>query len=143
MLIRPTAANPNGGASGLLYGDGGNGYNQTTAGLAGGHGGNAGLIGHGGHGGIGGPTTSGGGPAANGGAGGAGGWLYGNGGAGGSIVQGTGGNGGQPPPSWAVTTSRPSRQYDVPYRTIEWTQKAHNSGNPLLSAVICELGFGA
>lgn len=30
-----TAANPNGGAGGLLYGNGGNGFSQTTAGLTG------------------------------------------------------------------------------------------------------------
>ncbi len=34
-----TAANPNGGAGGLLYGNGGNGFSQTTAGLTGGTGG--------------------------------------------------------------------------------------------------------
>ncbi|WP_415823739.1 PE family protein, partial [Mycobacterium basiliense] len=49
-----TAANPNGGAGGLLYGNGGNGYSQTTAGVAGGAGGSAGLIGNGGIGGAGG-----------------------------------------------------------------------------------------
>ncbi len=32
-----TAANPNGGAGGLLYGNGGNGFSQTTAGLTGGY----------------------------------------------------------------------------------------------------------
>ncbi|WP_353698794.1 PGRS repeat-containing protein, partial [Mycobacterium tuberculosis] len=41
-----TAANPNGGAGGLLYGNGGNGFSQTTAGLTGGTGGSAGLIGN-------------------------------------------------------------------------------------------------
>ncbi len=46
-----TAANPNGGAGGLLYGNGGNGFSQTTAGLTGGTGGSAGLIGNGGNGG--------------------------------------------------------------------------------------------
>ncbi len=45
-----TAANPNGGAGGLLYGNGGNGFSQTTAGLTGGTGGSAGLIGNGGNG---------------------------------------------------------------------------------------------
>ncbi|OSC63711.1 PE family protein, partial [Mycobacterium tuberculosis] len=49
-----TAANPNGGAGGLLYGNGGNGFSQTTAGLTGGTGGSAGLIGNGGNGGAGG-----------------------------------------------------------------------------------------
>ncbi len=47
-----TAANPNGGAGGLLYGNGGNGFSQTTAGLTGGTGGSAGLIGNGGNGGA-------------------------------------------------------------------------------------------
>ncbi|UDR67801.1 PE family protein, partial [Mycobacterium tuberculosis] len=72
-----TAANPNGGAGGLLYGNGGNGFSQTTAGLTGGTGGSAGLIGNGGNGGAGGA-------GANGGAGGNGGWLYGSGGNGGA-----------------------------------------------------------
>ncbi|WP_373143324.1 PE family protein, partial [Mycobacterium marinum] len=40
-----TAADPNGVAGGLLIGDGGTGYSQTTAGVAGGAGGAAGLIG--------------------------------------------------------------------------------------------------
>ncbi|MEK0688878.1 PE family protein, partial [Mycobacterium ulcerans] len=72
-----TAANPNGGAGGLLYGNGGNGYSSTTAEVAGGNGGAAGLIGNGGAGG-------GGGARAAGGYGGHGGWLlYGSGGAGG------------------------------------------------------------
>ncbi|CKO79633.1 Conserved protein of uncharacterised function%2C PE-PGRS family protein PE_PGRS19 (part1) [Mycobacterium tuberculosis] len=79
-----TAANPNGGAGGLLYGNGGNGFSQTTAGLTGGTGGSAGLIGNGGNGGAGGA-------GANGGAGGNG----GNGGAGGfGIPVGSGGAGG-------------------------------------------------
>ncbi|WP_151897630.1 PE family protein, partial [Mycobacterium tuberculosis] len=86
-----TAANPNGGAGGLLYGNGGNGFSQTTAGLTGGTGGSAGLIGNGGNGGAGGA-------GANGGAGGNGGWLYGNGGNGGAggagANGGAGGNGG-------------------------------------------------
>ncbi|MGV7377354.1 PE family protein, partial [Mycobacterium kansasii] len=63
-----TAANPNGGAGGLLYGNGGNGFSQTKAGAAGGAGGAAGLIGNGGAGGAGGPSAAGG-------AGGRGGWL--------------------------------------------------------------------
>ncbi|MBX9977976.1 MAG: PE family protein, partial [Mycobacterium gordonae] len=88
-----TALNPNGGAGGLLFGNGGNGFNG-----AGGRGGDAGLIGNGGRGGSGNagvPAT----PAGAGGAGGSGGWLYGNGGAGGfggGLVQGAaavGGNG--------------------------------------------------
>ncbi|KAO98657.1 PE family protein, partial [Mycobacterium tuberculosis] len=89
-----TAANPNGGAGGLLYGNGGNGFSQTTAGLTGGTGGSAGLIGNGGNGGAGGA-------GANGGAGGNGGWSAGlignggNGGAGGAGANGgAGGNGG-------------------------------------------------
>ncbi|KEY14781.1 hypothetical protein IB72_05880, partial [Mycobacterium tuberculosis variant bovis] len=55
-----TAANPNGGAGGLLYGNGGNGFSQTTAGLTGGTGGSAGLIGNGGNGGAGGAGANGG-----------------------------------------------------------------------------------
>ncbi|MCV7088706.1 PE family protein, partial [Mycobacterium interjectum] len=44
-----TAASPNGGAGGLLYGNGGNGYSQAAgSGLNGGNGGSAGLIGNGG-----------------------------------------------------------------------------------------------
>ncbi|GAB2994960.1 PecA family PE domain-processing aspartic protease [Mycobacterium bourgelatii] len=72
-----TAANPNGGHGGLLYGNGGNGYSQTASGLAGGAGGSAGLIGNGGSGGAGGA-------AAAGGKGGLGGWLWGNNGAAGT-----------------------------------------------------------
>ncbi len=68
-----TAASPNGGDGGILYGNGGNGFSQTTAGVAGGAGGSAGLIGNGGNGGAGGAGAAGG-------AGGAGGWLLGNGG---------------------------------------------------------------
>lgn len=48
-----TAASPNGGDGGILYGNGGNGFSQTTAGVAGGAGGSAGLIGNGGNGGAG------------------------------------------------------------------------------------------
>ena len=86
-----TAASPTGGAGGLLFGDGGSGYTQTTGTLAvGGRGGNAGLIGNGG--------TGGGGFAGGaGGVGGVGGWLMGNGGlggAGGAFAGGTGGAGG-------------------------------------------------
>ncbi|POY20721.1 PE family protein, partial [Mycobacterium kansasii] len=55
-----TAANPNGGAGGLLIGDGGKGYSQAAgSGLAGGNGGAAGLIGNGGHGGAGGSSATG------------------------------------------------------------------------------------
>ncbi|MEK0694901.1 PE family protein, partial [Mycobacterium ulcerans] len=38
-----TVANPNGGAGGFLYGNGGNGFSQTTAGVAGGAGGQGGT----------------------------------------------------------------------------------------------------
>ncbi|MEK0596655.1 PE family protein, partial [Mycobacterium ulcerans] len=55
-----TVANPNGGAGGFLYGNGGNGFSQTTAGVAGGAGGAAGLIGNGGMGGAGGAGAAGG-----------------------------------------------------------------------------------
>jgi PE family len=65
-----TAANPSGGAGGLLYGNGGNGFSQTAPGAAGGAGGPAGLIGDGGAGGAGGA-------GATGGAGGLGGWVFG------------------------------------------------------------------
>jgi hypothetical protein len=71
-----TAASPNGGAGGLLIGNGGNGYSQTTLGVGGGAGGEAGMVGIGGAGGTGGPN-------APGGAGGRGGWLLGIGGTGG------------------------------------------------------------
>ncbi|OBS01012.1 hypothetical protein A9W98_01800 [Mycobacterium gordonae] len=43
-----TMASPNGGAGGLLVGNGGNGFSATTAEVAGGAGGAAGLIGNGG-----------------------------------------------------------------------------------------------
>lgn len=84
-----TAASPNGGAGGLLYGNGGNGYSQTNPGVTGGFGGPAGLIGNGGAGGAGGM-------GATGGNGGTGGWLWGNGGVGGEggWSFATGGNGG-------------------------------------------------
>ena len=72
-----TAASPKGKSGGFLYGNGGNGYSQTTPGLAGGSGGNAGLIGNGGAGGTGGT-------GAVGGVGGLGGWLSGNNGAAGA-----------------------------------------------------------
>ncbi|MEK0515622.1 PE family protein, partial [Mycobacterium ulcerans] len=79
-----TVANPNGGAGGFLYGNGGNGFSQTTAGVAGGAGGAAGLIGNGGMGGAGGAGAAGG-------AGGTGGWWFGNGGVGGAGGAGTAG----------------------------------------------------
>ncbi len=73
-----TATNPNGGAGGFLFGNGGNGFSQSgSPGVAGAAGGAAGLIGNGGLGGAGGAGAAGG-------AGGAGGLLYGNGGGGGS-----------------------------------------------------------
>ncbi|OBI98903.1 PecA family PE domain-processing aspartic protease [Mycobacterium asiaticum] len=71
-----TAANPNGGAGGILWGNGGAGYSPSATGAAGGAGGAAGLIGNGGPGGTGGgpigPTRGLGGP------GGAPGLLWGN-----------------------------------------------------------------
>jgi hypothetical protein len=86
-----TAASPNGGAGGLLYGNGGTGYSESTPGAAGGNGGNAGLIGNGGTGGAGGASN--GTYAGGGGEGGRGGWLFGNNGtngqAGGSNLNGT------------------------------------------------------
>ena len=83
-----TAANPNGGGGGILYGNGGNGYSQAAgSGLNGGSGGSAGLFGHGGNGGNGGSASSAGGVGGNGGSGGSGGLLGGGGG-------GNGGNGG-------------------------------------------------
>ncbi|WP_415263707.1 PecA family PE domain-processing aspartic protease [Mycobacterium tuberculosis] len=98
----------NGGAGGILWGNGGNG-GSGAPGQPGGRGGDAGLFGHGGHGGVGGPGIAGaagtaglpGGNGANGGsggiggaggAGGNGGLLFGNGGAGGQ--GGSGGLGG-------------------------------------------------
>lgn len=85
--VAGTAAHPDGGAGGLLFGDGGAGYNSTTG--VGGRGGYAGLIGNGGVGGAGAPGYSGG-------IGGVGGWLLGNGGAGGAGgIGATGGVGGQ------------------------------------------------
>ncbi|OBY29025.1 hypothetical protein ACT18_25340, partial [Mycolicibacter kumamotonensis] len=85
------ATNPDGGAGGWLFGDGGAGYDGSTGGVAGGDGGDAGFFGNGGAGG-----DSGGG--FTGGAGGTGGSLMGvggNGGAGGDGGAGaSGGNGG-------------------------------------------------
>ncbi|POX87422.1 PE family protein, partial [Mycobacterium kansasii] len=73
-----TATNPNGGAGGLLFGNGGDGYSQPASSTApGGAGGAAGLIGNGGRGGTGGAGAAGG-------AGGQGGFWLGNGGAGGA-----------------------------------------------------------
>lgn len=84
-----TETNPNGGAGGILFGDGGTGYSVTAGNGNGGTGGNAGFIGNGGAGGSGFGAGSGG-------MGGAGGWLMGNGGIGGiGGGGGTGGIGGQ------------------------------------------------
>ena len=81
-----TSASPTGGAGGLLFGDGGAGYSQTSGtGAVGGAGGGAGLIGNGGTGGAGFAGGAGG-------IGGHGGTLLGNGGTGGA--GGVGGNGG-------------------------------------------------
>ena len=75
--IDGTAANPNGGAGGLLFGNGGNGFSAAAhPGVAGGAGGAAGLMGNGGLGGAGGAGAAGG-------HGGNGGFLFGAGGAGG------------------------------------------------------------
>ncbi|MFW3112424.1 PE family protein [Mycobacterium haemophilum DSM 44634] len=86
-----TAASPNGGPGGLLYGNGGTGFSNTASGLSGGAGGAAGLIGNGGAGGAAGDN-------ATGGAGGHGGWLLGSGGTGGLAgpggVAGAGGDAG-------------------------------------------------
>jgi hypothetical protein len=85
-----TAASPNGGAGGLLWGNGGTGYSEpASSGLAGGAGGAAGLIGNGGAGGTGGNGAAGG-------AGGQGGLLWGTGGTGGqggaNAIGGAGGS---------------------------------------------------
>ncbi|ORV66353.1 hypothetical protein AWC09_01520 [Mycolicibacter hiberniae] len=86
-----TAENPDGGAGGWLFGDGGAGYSSTVDSVAGGAGGAAGWFGNGGAGGAGGEGAAGG-------AGGAGGWLLGIGGAGGAggdgEIGGIGGSGG-------------------------------------------------
>lgn len=86
-----TAVDPNGGNGGLLFGDGGEGWNSTDAGVAGGDGGSAGLFGDGGAGGEGGAGAAGG-------TGGDGGSLMGIGGDGGnggdSLDGGAGGAGG-------------------------------------------------
>jgi endoglycosylceramidase len=77
-----TEADPDGGAAGWLFGDGGAGWNSTESGVAGGEGGAAGIIGTGGPGGDGGA-------GANGGDGGAGGSFMGIGGDGGNGGDGT------------------------------------------------------
>ncbi|MBS9535344.1 hypothetical protein KIH27_17295, partial [Mycobacterium sp. M1] len=85
-----TLAHPDGWAGGAWFGDGGSGFDQTTAGDVGGTGGAAGMFGNGGDGGSGGAGAAGG-------AGGTGGTIAGNGGdggAGGTGVAGVvGGNG--------------------------------------------------
>jgi endoglycosylceramidase len=81
-----TEADPNGGAAGWLFGDGGVGWNSTEAGVAGGNGGDAGLIGDGGMGGAGGAGAAGG-------DGGAGGSFLGDGGDGGNAGDGTAADG--------------------------------------------------
>jgi endoglycosylceramidase len=83
-----TEQDPTGGAGGLLFGDGGAGWNSTEAGVAGGNGGAAGIFGDGGIGGSGGDGAAGG----EGGAGGSFMGLGGEGGAGGA--GGDGGDGG-------------------------------------------------
>uniref|UniRef100_UPI003B3A9529 PGRS repeat-containing protein n=1 Tax=Mycolicibacter arupensis TaxID=342002 RepID=UPI003B3A9529 len=80
-----TAENAAGGDGGWLFGDGGNGWNNTEPGGMGGAGGNAGLFGKGGDGGAG----ADGGLGGNGGDGGNGGWLMGIGGLGGNAGDGT------------------------------------------------------
>lgn len=82
-----TIAHLDGFAGGWLFGDGGSGYDGTSAGIAGGAGGAAGIFGDGGAGGAGGEGAAGG-------AGGAGGALLGIGGAGGAGGSATGGVGG-------------------------------------------------
>lgn len=91
----------NGGAGGILWGNGGNG-GSGAPGQPGGRGGDAGLFGHGGHGGVGGPGIAGaagtaglpGGNGANGGSGGIGGAGGAGGNAGGAGTGGTAGSGG-------------------------------------------------
>ena len=87
-----TEADPNGGAGGLLFGDGGNGYDESgDAGVAGGNGGDAGLFGDGGDGGQGGAGAAGG----DGGTGGTEIGIGGDGGNGGNgATGGAGGDGG-------------------------------------------------
>jgi endoglycosylceramidase len=77
-----TEADPEGGAAGWLFGDGGPGWNSDDPGVAGGNGGDAGIIGNGGAGGEGGA-------GADGGDGGAGGSFLGGGGDGGNAGDGT------------------------------------------------------
>jgi hypothetical protein len=96
-----TEADPTGGNGGLLFGDGGAGYDAAAdPGMAGGDGGSAGLIGDGGDGGDGGL-------GADGGNGGVGGEIMGNGGVGGAggdgtaaLAAGNGGDGGSIGPNF-------------------------------------------
>jgi endoglycosylceramidase len=81
-----TSADPDGGAGGWLFGDGGAGWNSDEAGVAGGNGGDAGFIGDGGVGGDGGT-------GADGGDGGAGGSFLGDGGDGGNAGAGAASDG--------------------------------------------------
>jgi endoglycosylceramidase len=76
-----TDTDPTGGAGGLWFGDGGNGWDSTQPGDAGGNGGDAGIFGNGGFGGEGGI-------GADGGDGGDGGSLFGIGGGGGNAGDG-------------------------------------------------------
>jgi endoglycosylceramidase len=78
-----TEQDPTGGAGGLWFGDGGNGWDSNTPDVAGGSGGDAGIFGNGGVGGDGGA-------AADGGDGGNGGSLFGIGGDGGNAGDGVG-----------------------------------------------------
>ena len=77
-----TETDPDGGAAGWLFGDGGPGWNSTEPGVAGGSGGAAGIVGDGGGGGDGGA-------GADGGDGGAGGTFMGIGGDGGNAGDGS------------------------------------------------------
>ncbi|WP_156764088.1 PE family protein, partial [Mycobacterium sp. 852002-50816_SCH5313054-b] len=104
-----TAASPNGGPGGLLYGNGGNGFSEPTgSGLAGGSGGAGGLVGNGGAGGTGGSASIGGGSGGSGGAGGNAGLLFGTGGSGGQ-----GGNGAS---GGVGTSATPSPTRPLPWR---------------------------
>jgi len=86
--IDGTAEHHDGTAGGWLFGDGGNGWNNTDPNGMGGAGGNAGMFGNGGDGGNGADDPAGG-SAGNGGDGGNGGWLMGIGGTGGDAGDGT------------------------------------------------------
>ncbi len=118
LLGRPLIANgadglpgQNGGAGGLLWGNGGNGGAGDAAHPNGGNGGDAGMFGNGGAGGAGYSPAAGtgaaGGPGQN---GGAGGLLWGNGGNGGAgdAAHPNGGNGGDPDVWTAFAGSLPT-----------------------------------